>query len=158
MEENEEYRQKLIAEYKRQIEPLLRYLPWLAQHNGMSVSSVYQGAETEQLTMKIPVYDGTLLTFVKLASKSPLMDRNYRYVYSRKRIQSHDDERKLITQATWKDWDTLRGILSYYVMGGRTKGSLWNEAVKEAIFYMVLSQMKEIVEYWDQPIEVGDKH
>lgn len=153
MEENEEYKQKLIAEYKMQLEPLLRFLPWLAQHNGMSVTSVYQGAELEGLTMQIPVYDGTLLNFVKTASKSTLMDRNYRYVYSRKRIKSHDDERRLITQATWKEWDTLRGILSYYVMGGRVKGTLWNEAVKEAIFYMVLTQMKKIIEYWDQPME-----
>lgn len=34
--------------------------------------------------------------------------------------------------------------------GGRTKGNLWSEAVSERIFYLVLKQMQEIIEFWDK--------
>ena len=40
--------------------------------------------------------------------------------------------------------------LSKYVLGGRTKGNLWSEAVSEQIFYLVLKQMQEIIEFWDK--------
>ena len=49
-----------------------------------------------------------------------------------------------------KDWDILRGILSRYVLGGRTKAALWGEAVQENIFLLVLKQMRKLVDYWDK--------
>lgn len=150
MEQTIEYRQQLMEEYKALIMPLLRYLPWFEQHVGKKTGSVYQGAGAEECSMQIPVYDSTLMNFVREASKSPLMDRNYKYVYTRNRIASHDDERKIIKNSGWKQWDILRGILSNYVMGGRIRGALWNEAVTEGIFYLTLSKMKEIVEFWDK--------
>ena len=93
------------------------------------------------------------MNFVREASKTSLMDKNYAYVYTRNHIRNHEDERKLIAKAGWKEWNLLCGILSKYVLGGRTKGTLWNEAVKEDIFYLVLKQMKEIVEFWDKPLD-----
>ena len=56
----------------------------------------------------------------------------------------------MIQKAGWKEWDILRGILSKYVLGGRTKGNLWSEAVSEQIFYLVIRQMQEIIEFWDK--------
>ena len=100
--------------------------------------------------MSFPVYDGTLLRFVKEASRTKLMDKNYRYVYTRNHIRTPEDERRVIRAAELKDWDILRGILSRYVLGGMTKASLWSQAVQEDIFYLVLSKMKEIIEYWDK--------
>lgn len=149
-ENNPEYRKQLVAEYKAQLAPLLRFLPWLEQTAGGSVSSMYDGREGGEEVMAFPVYDGTLLSFVREAAGSPLMDRNYRYVYTRNRIRSHDDERRLIAGAGWRDWNLLRGILSRYVLGGRTKGDLWSEAVRERIFYLTLTQMQEIVRFWDK--------
>jgi len=78
------------------------------------------------------------------------MDRNYAYIYTRHRICTHQDERNMIQKAGWKEWDILRGILSKYVLGGRTKGNLWSEAVSEQIFYLVIRQMQEIIEFWDK--------
>ena len=153
MEQGSEYRQQLIEEYKQTILPLLRYLPWFEQNAGKSVSTVYSGQDIAANSVSFPVYDGTVMNFVREASKSSLMDKNYAYVYTRNRIRNHEDERKLIAKAGWKEWNLLCGILSKYVLGGRTKGTLWNEAVKEDIFYLVLKQMKEIVEFWDKPLD-----
>ena len=150
MEQNSEYREQLLEEYKAAIAPLLPYLPWLAQTAGKTASSVYSGQEIAEHSVVFPVYDGTLLNFVRTAAKGPLMDRNYAYVYTRHRIRTHREERDVIQRAGWKEWDVLRGILSKYVLGGQTKAALWSEGVSEQIFYLVLKQMKEIVDFWDK--------
>ena len=154
MEQEIEYRQKLIAEYKEAVLPLLKYLPWMEQYAGKSVSKTYQGQEIGEGTLKFPVYDGTLMNFVREASKSTLMEKNYQYVFTRNHLKTHEDERKAIQKADLKDWDLLRGILSKYVLGGRVKGTLWNEAMQEKLFYLILKRMKEIIEFWDQPLYV----
>lgn len=133
--------------------PLLRYLPWLEKSVGTNVSRNYDGSDMGEKLMSFPIYDGTLMNFVKEAGNSIFMDRNYRYVYTRNRIFSHDDERKAIAKATIKEWGILCGILSYYVMGGRIRSTLWSEAVQERIFYLVISKMVEIVEFWDKPLD-----
>lgn len=154
MEDNLEYRQKLIADYMQILEPLLRYYPWLEQHAGEQMSSSYRAEEMREGGFSTPVYDSTLLAFVREASKSRLMDRNYPYVYTRNRIKDHDTERNLIHKATLKDWNLLCGILSKYVMGGKTKATLWSEAMVEQIFYLVLKKMKELVEQKPAVIEL----
>ena len=153
MERELENRRQQVEEYKRDLVPLLRYLPWLEKSMGTKVSRTYDGSEMGEKVMGFPVYDGTLMNFVREASKSAFMDRNYRYVYTRNHIKSHDDERKVIASATIKEWGILCGILSYYVLGGRTRSTLWSEAVTENIFYLVVSKMCEIVEYWDTPLD-----
>lgn len=150
MEQETEYRQKQVEEYKNALMPLLRYLPWLEQSSGSSVSRNYSGLDVGERIMSFPVYDSNLLAFVKEAGKSPFMDRNYRYVYTRNHIRDHKDERKIIQNADINSWGILCGILSKYVLGGRTKGTLWNEAVQEQIFYMVILRMSEIIEFWDR--------
>lgn len=154
MEQELEYRQQLLQEYKQAVVPLLRYLPWLEQNKGQPGSRLYRGQEFTENTMAFPIYDSTVMSFVREASRSPLMERNYRYVYTRNHIRTHEDERRLIAAAELKSWDILRGILSKYVLGGMTKATLWSEAVQEDIFCLVLSRMKEIIEYWDKPLDV----
>lgn len=155
MDEGMDYRQKQIEEYKREIMPLLKYLPWLEENAGKQASTLYQGDGSGENALHFPVYAPTLMSFVKEASSSPLMYRNYSYVYTRNRIRTHEDERQIICSAELKDWDVLRGILSKYVLGGRTKAALWSEAVKENIFCLVLEQMRKIIEYWDKPLDMG---
>lgn len=150
MEQGLEYRQQLLQGYKQMISPLLGYLPWLEANQGQPGSRLYRGEEFTEHSMSFPVYDGTLLRFVKETSRTKLMDKNYRYVYTRNHIRTPEDERRVIRAAELKDWDILRGILSRYVLGGMTKASLWSQAVQEDIFYLVLSKMKEIIEYWDK--------
>jgi hypothetical protein len=140
-------------EYKEVVMPLFRYLPWFEANSDKQISQIYKGDSSEH-SMGFPVYDSTVMNFVKEASKSSLMDRNYRYVYTRHRIENHDQERKLIESATINEWGILCGILSKYVLGGRTKGVPRNEAVNERIFYLILKQMKSIIEFWDQPFQL----
>ncbi len=154
MDNNMEYRQQLVERYKQAAMPLLRYLPWMEKSAGSRASSTYSGDGVGEHSISFPVYDSTLMSFVKEAEKSPFMDKNYRYVYTRNRIQTHEDELRLIANADLYKWDLLCGILSKYVMGGRTKSALWSEAVQEGIFVAVLSQMRKILEYWDRPIDV----
>lgn len=143
-------RQQVVQEYRRMLEPLLKYLPWLERNAGKAASRNYQGQGIAKSSITFPVYDATLLSFVREASGSALMDRNYDYVYSRNRIRTHEDERRVIASAELGDWDILRGILSRYVLGGRTKATLWGEAVQENIFTLVLGRMRRILEYWDK--------
>lgn len=154
MEQKKEYRQQLIEEYKQIVMPLLRYLPWLEKSAGTEVSSNYSGSNVTEHSISFPVYDGTLLNFVREAAKSPLMDQNYRYIYVRNNIRNHEDERSVISKAGINEWGILCGILSKYVLGGRTRGNLWSEAVQEKIFYLLLKQMREIIEYWDKPMRI----
>lgn len=149
MEEDLEYRHQLLEEHRQAAEPLFRYLPWLEANRGQQGSTLTRGTNTNENAMQFPVYDSTLLSFVREASKSVLMDRNYRYLYTRNNIKTPEEERRLIASAELEDWDALRGILSKYVLGGRTKGTLWSDGVKENIFYLVLTKMKEIIEFWD---------
>ena len=150
MEQKTEDRQQVIREYKEMLDPLLRYLPWLEGNAGKAASRSYQGQGISKSSMSFPVYDATLLNFIREASNSALMDRNYSYVYTRNRIRTHDDERRVIAGAQLRDWDILRGILSRYVLEGRTKATLWVEALQENIFMLVLQQMRKVVEYWDR--------
>lgn len=150
MEQDTEYRQKVAQEYRRALEPLLPYLPWLENNAGKNASRSYQGQGVAKNSMSFPVYDANLVNFVREAGNSPLMERNYSYIYTRHRIRTHEDERRVIASAGLGEWDVLRGILSKYVLGGRVKASLWSEAVQERIFPAVLRKMENIVEYWDK--------
>lgn len=147
------YMRELADQYKEALTPLLRYLPWFEEHAGRKTGSSYDGSLDGNNTMSFPVYDSTLLSFVKEASKSSFMNRNYAYIYSRRRIKTPEDERKAIKAATIREWDVLGGILSKYVLGGNAKAYLWTQAVQESIFYLVLDKMREIVEYWDRHLE-----
>ena len=126
-------REKIIKEYHETVEPFLSYVPWLEEHAGETGQVLFgeQGISTNSLSF--PVFDGTLMRFVKEVGKSSLMDRNYRYVYSRNHLKSHEDERRLIRATNWRSWDQLKGILSWYVLGGRVKAALWGEGVKSGI-------------------------
>ena len=152
MEQDKEYRQQLAAGYRKMAEPLFRYLPWMEKNVGNAVSSSYQDQSIGETSITFPVYDTTVLNFVKEAAATGLMDRNYRYVYTRNHIRNHDDEKRLIARAGLNEWNILQGILSFYVLGGRTKAVLWNQAAQEGIFYLVLKKMKEIIDFWDEPI------
>ena len=141
-----EYMKEKMAEYRRELEPLVKYLPWFEQASEKSASTMYKGNGLDGPgALAFPVYDATLMSFIKEASNSSLLDRNYQYIYTRKDIRNCYDERDLIAAADYKNWDILCGILSRYVMGGRTKSVLWSQGVSEKIFYLCLTKMLEIV-------------
>ena len=137
-------RDKIIQDYHDSVEPLLTYLPWIRQHAGESAIKIYGEQGIAEHSLSFPVFDPTLMQFVREAGKSSLMDRNYRYVYSRNRLCSHDDERKLIARANWRTWDHLKGIFSWYILGGRVKAAVWSEGMREDIYGLVLEKMRDI--------------
>ena len=92
MEQVTEYRHKLIEEYKQAAGPLFKFVPWLEKNSGKPGSTNYRGQGFTEHSMSFPVYDATLMSFMKEASASSLMDRNYNYVYTRKNIKPHDPE------------------------------------------------------------------
>ena len=155
MENYMEGRQRQIQEYREILEPLMAYKAWFEKNSGKAGSRTYQGQGIGKNSVAFPVYDPTLINFIKEAETTALMNRNYSYVYTRHRIRSHDDERKVIAAAELRDWDVLCGILSKYVLGGRTRPTLWSEAVEENIFALVLGRMRSIIEFWDKSGDRG---
>lgn len=150
--EDIEYRRLIVGEYKPDVERLLRYLPWLEEKVGSNVSEKFNDSGIGEHSIAFPVYDSTLLSFVKEVQRTSLLDRNYRYIYSRHRIRTLEDELRAISQADITHMDVLKGILSKYVMGGMTRGNLWTDAVKNCIFLKIVEKMKANLEFWDKPM------
>lgn len=143
------YRQQIVNEYKPEVERLVRYLPWLESKTGTSVQQTYSASGIGEHSVAFPVYDSTVMNFVKEAQRTHLMDRNYMYVYSRHRIRTLQDELRAIERADIREMDVLKAILSKYVMGGMTKGRMWSEAVEKGIFLYTVKKMKANLDFWD---------
>lgn len=151
--ENENlFRQELIRKYRAVFDPIFRYIPWLTQKQGARTSYLYQGDDVPLRSVPVPVYDGTLLGFVKDMQATGLMSRNYVYVYSRCGIRTQQDELDYIAKAELKDIEDILGIMAKYVLGGMTKGKLWSEAVENGVFLQALLKIKELLEVWDKPL------
>lgn len=141
-----------LSEHRADVERLLNYLPWLESKEGSSVSRIYDGDGSQKTSLSFPVYETMLMNFVNEASKTSLMDKNYAYAYSGYSIRTVEDEKEAIEAATVKDAEVLCGILSKYVMGGMTKGVLWNQAVENGVFLAILRKMKKLLDIWDAPL------
>lgn len=139
---------QVLEMYKDDVNKLAAYLDWLESKSGKAVSNIYAGDGLAEHSVSFPVYDGTLMSFVKEADKTVFMDRNYRYVYTRNRLKTHADELRLIENATILQMDQLGGILSNYILGGRTKGRLWSEGMDTGIFLQVVKKSKELIDFW----------
>ena len=156
MELEVDVKDRILKEYDQAVTPLMEFLPWLEQHSGRDSYTMYGSEGISEHSLGFPVYDANLMRFVKKAEKTSLMDRNYRYVFTRNRLQSHEAERVLIQQATWREWGQLKGIFSRYILEGKVKGRIWSEGVKEDIFYLVLLKMQEIVQTWGKRTEIAE--
>ncbi len=151
MEKDENYMQEVANGYRPDVERLIKYIPWLETKAGTNTaSSIYAGEGIGEHSITFPVYDSTLLSLVQDARRTKLLDRNYAYVYSRNRIRTVAEEQSYIEQATIRQMDGLRGILSKYILGGMTKGTVWTEGVANGSILKVLIKMKEILEYWEK--------
>lgn len=142
--------EEMVEYYKPDVEQLTAFIPWLEQQTGKGAATIYSGEGLGEHSVTFPVYDGTLMRFVKTAQQSTLIDRNYVYVYSRNRIRSVEDEKRFIKNATIKEMGDLWGILSKYILKGMTKATLWSEGVKNGVFLELLLQMQEILAFWDK--------
>lgn len=134
--------------YRDDIRSLAEYIPWLTEKKGQDVSKKYEG-EMGVSSIAFPVYDSVLIGFIKLAKTTNLIDKNYAYAYSGRRMRTHADEMKEISGAALQDVDVLRGIFSKYVLEGMTKSGRWTEAVNFGIFLEVLCKLRELLEFYD---------
>lgn len=142
--------EEIIDYFRQDAGKLFRYLPWLQTKSGQSVFNTFKEEGIGENSIAFPVYDSTLLAFVKEAGNTCFMDRNHVYVYSRNRLKTYEDELRLIQRATIRDMDPLAGILSHYILGGRTKAILWSEGVQNGVYLALLSKIKEIFEFWER--------
>ena len=133
--------EKTRSQYMKDVDALVRYLPWFEKIRGKSVSSIYDG-EKDFKVIQIPVYDSNLLAFVKTADKTSLITRNYPYVYTKHRLKTAEDELNAVNNAHLKDIEILRGILSKYILKGKTKASLWREGIDNGVLHAIVKRLK----------------
>lgn len=151
--ENENlYKQELVNKYRQAFEKMFHYIPWFQGKLGVKISHLYNGDNKPEKSISIPVYDSTLLGFVKEMQATGFMNKNYVYVYSRNGIRTVEDELRVIRNTELKDIENIVGILSKYVLGGMTKGNLWVQAVENGVFLEALLRMKHILDVWDKPL------
>lgn len=153
MEENKAGITEKINTYKADVEALVRFLPWLEKRAGEKLSTNYSPEDGAEITMKVPVYDSTLLSFIKAAKQTKFINKNYVYTYSRYKIRNSEDELKLIDRVQIMDIELLGNILSKYVIKGNTKGAVWSEGMENGVYLKLITKMKSLIEYWTKPME-----
>ncbi|MBR3306771.1 MAG: hypothetical protein IKI75_05905 [Lachnospiraceae bacterium] len=142
---------RTIEQYRGDVELLCRYLGWLESKKGEDLTNNYQPGDGEKTTISFPVYDSTLLGFVKAVKKTKFLDRNYMYVYRQYRIRSVEDEHRFIDSIQIVDIGKLGAVLSNYVIKGNTRGYVWNQGVTNGVYWHALSRMKELIDFWTVP-------
>ena len=136
-------REQIIEEYKDDLTKLLKYLPFLEKKGGKDVQSFYEG-DGENKVIPVPVYDSTLLGFVKEAKKTKFIYKNYPYIYRKWRIPTPKEERVAMETATIRDIDLFRGIMRKSVLEGQRKAVMWTMAVEERIFVTALQRLRSL--------------
>ncbi len=148
-------KEQIIEEYRGDLEKLLRYLPFLEQKGSNDAQQFYEG-EGDIKVIPVPVYDSTLLAFVKEAKTTKFMNRNYPYTYRKWRMPDPKAERIAMESATLRDIDLFRGILSKYVLEGQRKASMWTIALQERIFVTALVRLKALM--LDYPARINNRN
>ena len=151
MENENEYLEELMKKYRDISQSLLRYIPYFEQKKWQKNYQIYQGEQNTN-SVAIPVYESTLLSFVKEVQRTGLVDRNYVYALSRNGIRTHEDEMRALDCVEFKDIELIYAIMAKYVLGGMTKGMLWSEAVENGTFLKCLQKLKEVLNVWDAPL------
>lgn len=147
MQNNERLsREEIILLYQDDTMKLLKYLSWLEKMNGQNTSNLYKGEGIEETSMAVPVYDSTLLSFIREAKNTEFMNKNYVYTFSQYRLQTAKDELDMIDSCTLQDVKILGDILSKYVLKGEVRGAYWSEGVKSGVFLALLLKLKELLE------------
>ena len=136
-------RELIIDEYKADVEVLVKYLPWLIKIDGQNLQTYYEGDGKSQI-LSVPVYDSTLLAFIKDAEKTKFVTKNYPYVYTRCKIKDSDDEIRLIKSAKITDIDIFKAVLSKYILEGKRKGVVWSEATQKGIFTLIVNCLSDL--------------
>lgn len=139
-------REEVIICYKDDVTRLLKFLPWLERTSGGQTSDIYSGEGIAETSMAVPVYDSTLLNFIKEIRTTDFMNRNYVYTYSRYRIKTAADELRLIEACSLQEISVLGDILSRYVLRGDVKGAVWSEGVSNGVYLALVLKLKDLME------------
>ncbi len=150
MQDGKFSRDEFLGMYKEDTLKLAAYISYFDNKKGRDVASIYGNNDKMKATISFPVYDPTLLNFIKEASETVFIEQNYPYFFTRNGIRSVQDELKTIEKADIMHMDNLKCIISKYVLGGRTKAYLWQQAVENGIFLAALKKAKDIVDFWDR--------
>ena len=148
MQDSKESVTEKLNKYRTDVEELSRYLGWLESKKGQDMSRAIDPTEGKGNTIKVPVYDSTLLGFIKKAQKTAFVTKNYVYIYRRYHLQTAEDEHRLIDKTQIMEIENLGAILSSYVLRGMTKGTVWNEGVRNGVLWHTVSKMEELVDFW----------
>ena len=152
MENENQYLEELMQKYRGKSENLLRYIPYFEQKLGQKNYDIYEADGEIKNSVSIPVYDSTLLAFVKEVQKTGLVDRNYVYVLSNYGIRRAQDELPTVARAEFKDIGVIYAVMAKYVLGGMTKGMMWSQAVEKGIFLECLKRLKTVLNVWEHPL------
>ena len=139
-------RDEIIICYKEDVLRLLKYLPWLEKASGGATSGIYSGDGIDKSSMTVPVYDSTLLRFIKEIKTTDFINRNYVYTFSKYRMKTDADELRIIDACSLQEVTVIGDILSKYVLRGDVKGAVWSEGVKNGIYLAALHKLKELME------------
>ena len=64
-------------------------------------------------------------------------------------MKTVEDELKIIEKCTILQMDILGDILSKYVLGGKTKSTLWSEAARHGVLIAVVEKADELIHFWE---------
>lgn len=139
-------REEIIYLYQDDAMRLLQFYNWVNKMSGTDTGSFYTGDDIEKSSMAVPVYDSTLLSFIKTAKETEFMNRNYVYTFSRYRIKTPEDELRVISTCTLQDIKVIGDILSMYCYRGDVKGAVWTDGLKHGVYLAILKKLKELLE------------
>lgn len=139
-------REEIIICYKEDVLRLLKYLPWLEKASGQTVTGIYSGEGIDKNSMVVPVYDSTLLGFIKEIRATDFINRNYVYTYSKYNIRTAADELRVIDACSLQEVTVLGDIFSKYVIRGDVRGAVWSEGVQNGVYLALLYKLKDLME------------
>lgn len=134
----------IIEEYSADLKKLLVYLPYLRKQQNSVKQNFYEG-EHGQKVVPVPVYDSTLLAFMKVAKTTKFVHRNYPYAYRRYKMETPEKEKEAMLKAKVSDIDLFRGVISKYVLEGMSKSVMWTIAANEGIFVTALECLDKLI-------------
>ena len=139
-------REEIIYLFQDDAMQLLQYYSWIKKMSGTQTGAFYKGDDIEKNSMAVPVYDSTLLNFIKTAKGTEFMNRNYVYTFSRYRLKTPEDEIRLISTCTLQDIRVIGDILSMYCYKGDVKSAIWTDGLKNGVYLAILNKLKELLE------------
>lgn len=139
-------REEIIALYQEDARKLLQFENWLKKSSGTETSDIYSGEGIAETSMSVPVYDATLLNFIKTAKTTQFMNRNYVYTFSQHSLRTAKDELRIIESCSLQEIKVLGDILSKYCYKGDVKGACWSEGVKNGVYIALLEKLKKLLE------------